>query len=102
MKSIVFRVHGARIGFVLASLLAFPLLAHAQARDSPFARGLAGFQTDLYAWMTPIAIIAVMVVGILAFAQRISGAMCAALIVGIVLVFGAPQLVVWVRDVFTV
>lgn len=103
MKKINLRIYWARIaGRLMALLLASPLLVNAQGRDSPFARGLSGIQSDFYAWMTPIAIIAVMVVALLALAHRISGTVCAALIVGIVLGFGAPQIVVWVRDVFAV
>jgi type IV secretion system protein VirB2 len=52
--------------------------------------------------MTPIAIILVMILGGMAMANRMSWAWCLAAILGIAIVFGAPQIVTWVRSLFGV
>jgi len=84
---------------VLLTLLA-PELALAQA--SPFSTGATSFQTNFLAILTPIAVIAVMALGLAALFGRISWGWAAGGVAGIVLVFGAPQLVTWVRGMFAV
>jgi type IV secretory pathway VirB2 component (pilin) len=81
-------------------LALMPALALAQA--SPFLTGATSLQTNILAWATPIAIILVMVLGIMAMANRISWGWPLAAIVGIAIVFGAPQLVAWIRGMFGV
>lgn len=83
---------------VLVSLL--PELASAQA--SPFLTGATSLQTNVLAWATPIAVILVMALGIMAMANRISWGWPIAAIVGIAVVFGAPQIVTWIRGMFGV
>ena len=83
----------------LLTLLA-PELALAQA--SPFSTGATSFQTNFLAILTPIAVIAVMALGLAALFGRISWGWAAGGVAGIVLVFGAPQLVTWVRGMFAV
>jgi len=83
-----------------AVVLSVPNLALAQA--SPFLTGANSLQTNILAWATPIAVILVMVLGILAMANRISWGWPIAAIVGIAIVFGAPQIVTWVRSMFGV
>ena len=52
------------------ALLAWaPLLA--QAQSSPFMTGATALQTNILAWLTPIAVILVMVLGAMAMANRI-------------------------------
>ncbi len=86
---------------VLVALLALvPDAAFAQA--SPFLTGATSLQTNILAWATPIAIILVMVLGIMAMANRISWGWPIAAIVGIAVVFGAPQMVTWIRGMFGV
>ena len=85
--------------FALLTLLA-PELALAQA--SPFSTGATSFQTNFLAILTPIAVIAVMALGLAALFGRISWGWAAGGVAGIVLVFGAPQLVAWVRGMFAV
>ena len=92
-------------GFVMQTLLILlvlvvPDLALAQA--SPFLTGANSLQTNILAWATPIAVILVMVVGIMAMANRISWAWPIAVIVGIAVLFGAPQMVSWIRGMFGV
>ena len=53
-----------------------PDLAMAQA--SPFMTGATALQTNLLAWLTPVAIILVMVLGGMAMANRMSWGFCAA------------------------
>lgn len=80
--------------------LAAPTLVFAQA--SPFLTGANALQTNILAWLTPIAIILVMVLGAMAMANRISWGWCIAAILGIAIAFGAPQIVTWVRGMFAV
>ena len=81
-------------------LLGAPDLAMAQA--SPFMTGATSLQTNLLAWLTPVAIILVMVLGGMAMANRMSWAWCLCAVLGIAIVFGAPQIVTWARSLFGV
>lgn len=87
---------------VLAAVLpaCAPTLAHAQT--SPFLTGATALQTNILAWLTPIAVILVMVLGAMAMANRMSWGWCFAAILGIAIAFGAPQIVSWVRGMFGV
>ena len=84
---------------VVACVLA-PDVALAQA--SPFATGATSFQTNFLTILTPVAVIAVMALGLAALFGRISWGWAAGGVAGVVLVFGAPQLVTWVRGMFGV
>jgi type IV secretion system protein VirB2 len=77
-----------------------PDLAMAQA--SPFMTGATSLQSNLLAWLTPVAIILVMVLGGMAMANRLSWGWCIGAILGIAIGFGAPQIVTWVRGMFGV
>jgi type IV secretion system protein VirB2 len=77
-----------------------PDLAMAQA--SPFMTGASSLQTNILAWLTPVAIILVMVLGGMAMANRVSWGWCIGAILGIAIGFGAPQIVTWVRGMFGV
>ena len=85
--------------FIIVVLCA-PDIALAQA--SPFLTGANSLQTNILAWATPIAVILVMVLGVMAMANRISWGWPLAAIVGIAVVFGAPQMVTWIRGMFGV
>jgi hypothetical protein len=52
-------------------LLAASHLVLAQAQGSPFMTGATSLQTNILAWLTPIAVILVMVLGAMAMANRI-------------------------------
>jgi type IV secretion system protein VirB2 len=90
--------------------LAAPLLAtlviwmpeFAMAQASPFMTGASSLQTNILAWLTPVAIILVMVLGGMAMANRMSWGWCLGAILGIAIGFGAPQIVTWVRGMFGV
>src|SRR5579862_5964156 len=81
--------------------LALPDLSLAQAA-SPFLTGATALQTNILAWLTPVAVILVMVLGAMAMANRISWGWCIAAILGIAISFGATQIVTWVRGMFGV
>lgn len=69
----------------------------ALAQTSPFATGATAFQTNFLTILTPVAVIAVMALGVGAWFNRISWSWAAGGALGILLVFGAPQIVAWVR-----
>jgi len=90
----------AGAGMLAALLLALPTAAFAQT--SPFMTGATALQTNILAWMTPVAIILVMVLGGMAMANRMSWGWALGAIFGIAIAFGAPQIVAWVRGMFGV
>jgi type IV secretion system protein VirB2 len=92
--------HFALACFSLVLLMSIPDWAMAQA--SPFMTGATSLQTNILAWLTPVAIILVMVLGGMAMANRMSWGWCIGAIIGIAIGFGAPQIVTWVRGMFGV
>jgi type IV secretion system protein VirB2 len=88
------------VSVVTGWLWAMPAPVWAQA--SPFMTGATALQTNILAWLTPIAIILVMVLGAMAMANRMSWGWCIGAIIGIAIAFGAPQIVTWVRGMFGV
>ena len=70
------------------------------SQTSPFLTGATSLQSNILAWLTPIAIILVMVAGGLAMAGRASWGWFIGLVIGIPIAFGAPQIVTWVRGMF--
>lgn len=88
------------LAFATVLLLALPQPAFAQA--SPFLTGATALESNILAWLTPIAVILVMVLGAMAMANRISWGWCIGAILGIAIAFGAPQIVAWVRGMFGV
>ena len=94
------RHHLARSGISALLVLGLPTLSWAQA--SPFMTGATSLQTNILAWLTPVAIILVMVLGGMAMANRLSWGWCLGAIFGIAVAFGAPQIVTWVRGMFGV
>ena len=83
----------------IAISVGVPTLVHAQT-TSPFLTGATSLQSNILAWLTPIAIILVMVAGGLAMAGRASWGWFIGLVIGIPIAFGAPQIVTWVRGMF--
>ncbi|HEY3657491.1 MAG TPA: TrbC/VirB2 family protein [Steroidobacteraceae bacterium] len=92
--------HTALTSLLIALVAFVPDLALAQA--SPFMTGATALQTNILAWLTPVAIILVMVLGGMAMANRVSWGWCIGAILGIAIAFGAPQIVTWVRGMFGV
>ena len=81
---------------------AFVPVGVALAQASPFEAGTTAFQASFLTMLTPVAVIAVMVLGVAALFSRISWSWVVAGIAGIALGFGAPQVVDWVRGLFGV
>jgi type IV secretion system protein VirB2 len=93
----------ALTSLLLALVICAPDLSIAQAsQSSPFMTGATSLQTNILAWLTPVAIILVMVLGGMAMANRMSWGWCIGAILGIAIAFGAPQIVTWVRGMFGV
>lgn len=90
------------ISFGLAILVSLMVPQPAFAQASPFLTGATALETNILAWLTPIAIILVMVLGGMAMANRVSWGWCIGAIIGIAIAFGAPQIVTWVRGMFGV
>ena len=87
------------IGIGIAALA---VCTPALAQISPFLTGATALESNILAWLTPIAIILVMVLGAMAMANRISWGWAIGAILGIAIAFGAPQIVTWVRGMFGV
>jgi len=82
----------AALAVTLCLAAATPQIALAQS--SPFMTGATALQTNILAWLTPIAIILIMVLGGMAMANRMSWGWCIGAILGIAIAFGAPQILV--------
>jgi type IV secretion system protein VirB2 len=97
------RVSWIRIAIAVLScalLLVAPEVTFAQ--ESPFLTGAESLQSNILAWATPIAVILVMVLGFMAMSNRISWGWPIGAIIGIAVIFGAPQIVTWIRGMFAV
>jgi type IV secretion system protein VirB2 len=90
---------GFRVGFPVLAL-ALPSLAIAQA--SPFDTGANSLVNFALTIATPIAILIVIALAIAAAVGRISWGWVIGAIVGIAAIFGAPQIVAWIRSMFGV
>jgi type IV secretion system protein VirB2 len=86
--------------FAIAVITELPNPALAQS--SPFLTGATALQSNIIAWLTPIAVILIMALGGMAMANRMSWGWCMGAILGIAIAFGAPQIVTWVRGMFGV
>jgi type IV secretion system protein VirB2 len=87
------------------ALLAFACLAlpeFAWAQASPFQTGANSLVTNVIAIATPFAVLAIMVLAVVAMTGRLSWAWPLGALVGIGVLFGAPQIVAWVRGLFGV
>ena len=94
---------GRSSGLTLTVGLMLPSAVFAQAaNNSPFLTGATALETNIIAWLTPIAIILVMVLGAMAMANRISWGWCIAAILGVAIAFGSSQIVTWIRGMFGV
>jgi type IV secretion system protein VirB2 len=90
----------ALLGALLIAMMCVPGAVFAQA--SPFMTGATALQSNILAWLTPVAIILVMVLGGMAMANRMSWGWCLGAILGVAIGFGAPQIVTWIRGMFGV
>lgn len=69
---------------------------------SPFAGGTETLKSDLVTMLTPVAGIGVIALGALCLFGKISWWWLVGFIIGVVLIFGADQMVAWMRSAFGV
>ena len=87
--------------FLLPAFAIFlPSLAFAQA--SPFDTGATSLVNFALTIATPIAVLIVIGLSIAAAVGKISWGWVIGAIVGIAAIFGAPQIVAWIRSLFGV
>jgi type IV secretion system protein VirB2 len=87
---------------VVASVLLLGLSQTGWTQSSPWETGANSLVTEFIAIATPIAILLVMGLGIAAATGRISWGWPLLVLLGIGIVFGAPQIVEWGRAIFGV
>jgi type IV secretory pathway VirB2 component (pilin) len=83
-----------------AAVLCLPALAFAQA--SPFNTGATSLVSFALTIATPIAVLIVIGLAIAAAVGKIAWGWVIGAIVGIAAIFGAPQIVAWIRSMFGV
>ena len=83
---------------VVLALSVIPQLALAQVFDT----GANNLVTYFIVLATPIAVIAIMVLAIVAMTGRVSWGWPIGVLLGVGVIFGAPQLVDWARGIFGV
>lgn len=86
--------------WLAAISLGLPALALAQA--SPFETGATSTLNFVLTIATPIAAILVIALGIAAAVGKISWGWVVGALIGIAVIFGAPQIVTWIRGMFGV
>lgn len=69
---------------------------------SPFSTGAGAVQREVLVILSPLAVIAVMGSGTAALFGKISWWWFVGVLLGVVLIFGAPQIVIWIRGMFGV
>ena len=89
-------------GAVLGALSGLPGLALAQAAASPFDTGAQSLLTFMLTIAAPVAAIIIIGVCIAAATSLISWGAVVSVIAGIAGIFGAVQLVAWIRGMFGV
>lgn len=85
---------------MMTTVLLSPRVVLAQA--SPFDTGANSLVTFALTIATPVAILIVIALAIAAAVGRISWGWVIGAIVGIAAIFGAPQIVAWIRALFGV
>jgi type IV secretion system protein VirB2 len=95
------RIGSKALWYVLpAALCCLPSIALAQA--SPFDTGANSLVSFALTIATPIAVLIVIGLAIAAAVGKISWGWVIGAIVGIAAIFGAPQIVAWIRSMFGV
>jgi type IV secretion system protein VirB2 len=90
--------HWIQIALTVAVLM-LPALSFA---GSPFVTGATALSANVLQILTPLAVIGVIAVGVAAWFNKVSWGWAVAAMIGIVLVFGAQQIVQWIRGMFGV
>ena len=95
--------HGAVPDLWITALAVLFLCAPGMAiAGAPFVTGATALQTNLLTIFTPIAVIGVMALGVAAWFNKVAWGWAVAAVIGIVLVFGAQQVITWIRGMFGV
>ena len=104
--------HGVRVmsnregirGYQTLGLSTIGVLAAqaAHAQQSVFDSGINAFVTWAFAFATPVAVLIVMGLGVAALVGKLSWLWVIGGLVGIGIVFGAEQIVGWIRSLFGV
>jgi len=93
----------ARVGRIwLLSLISAALPTVTWAQASPFDTGANSLVTFALTIATPIAVLIVIGLAIAAAVGKISWGWVIGALVGIAAIFGAPQIVAWIRTLFGV
>jgi len=88
------------IRFLLPLALCSPSLSFAQA--SPFDTGATSLVNFALTIATPVAVLIVIGLSIAAAVGKVSWGWVIGAIIGIAAIFGAPQIVAWIRSLFGV
>lgn len=99
------RTQSGRVNNLVASLTAAAVLiapGAALAQTSPFDTGANSLVTFALTIATPVAVLVVIALAIAAAVGRISWGWVIGALVGIAAIFGAPQIVTWIRTLFGV
>ena len=88
--------------FLIACFACLILPDLAFAQTSPFQTGANSLVTNAIAIATPFAVLAIMVLAVVAMSGRISWGWPIGAVVGICVLFGAQQIVTWIRGMFGV
>jgi type IV secretion system protein VirB2 len=91
-----------RVPVVILGSISLLLSTMVVAQTSPFQTGATALETNLLAILTPVAVILVIGLGVMAMANRIAWGWCIGALAGIAISFGAPQIVGWIRGMFGV
>jgi len=94
------RARSGRVSVLSLIPLALPSVAWAQA--SPFDTGANSLVTFALTIATPIAVLIVIGLAIAAAVGKVSWGWVIGALVGIAAIFGAPQIVAWIRSLFGV
>lgn len=94
------RIRAIRARGLSALALGLPSLVLAQA--SPFDTGASSLVNFALTIATPIAVLIVIGLAIAAAVGKVSWGWVIGAIVGIAAIFGAPQIVAWIRGMFGV
>ena len=86
----------------LTAAAAFIAPSAALAQASPFDTGANSLVTFALTIATPVAVLIVIALAIAAAVGRVSWGWVIGALIGIAAIFGAPQIVAWIRSLFGV
>ena len=95
-------LHRRPVSRFLLPVATIPLPSLAFAQASPFDTGATSLVNFALTIATPIAVLIVIGLSIAAAVGKISWGWVIGAIVGIAAIFGAPQIVAWIRSLFGV